>query len=98
MFCAVWELKRGEKCLVAPELTRLNRRMAQFWHTFVAYSQNVTMTNLDMATWSTSGQSSVNTDGTNTWNSKDITISNWTVKCGDVCCPLQRTTNDRTAC
>ena len=64
------------------------RRMAQFWHTFVAYSQNVTMTNLDMSTFSTSGQSSVNTDGTNTWNSKDITISNWTVKCGDVGLPF----------
>ena len=61
--------------------------MAQFWHTFVAHSQNVTMTNLDMNTFSTSGQSSVNTDGTNTWNSRDITISNWTVKCGDVGCP-----------
>ncbi|KAK3906561.1 putative galacturan 1,4-alpha-galacturonidase A [Staphylotrichum tortipilum] len=60
-------------------------RMAQFWHTFIAHSQNVTMTNLDMNTFSTSGQSSVNTDGTNTWNSKDITISNWTVKCGDDC-------------
>ncbi|KAK4155447.1 putative galacturan 1,4-alpha-galacturonidase A [Chaetomidium leptoderma] len=60
-------------------------RMAQFWHTFIAYSQNVTMTNLDMVTFSTNGQSSVNTDGTNTWNSRDITISNWTVKCGDDC-------------
>ena len=58
--------------------------MAQFWHTFVAYSQNVTMTNLDMNTFSTNGQSSVNTDGTDTWNSRDIVISNWTVKCGDV--------------
>ncbi|GAB1314965.1 hypothetical protein MFIFM68171_05175 [Madurella fahalii] len=60
-------------------------RMAQFWHTFIAHSQNVTMTNLDMSTFSTSQHSSVNTDGTNTWNSKDVYIANWTVKCGDDC-------------
>ncbi len=60
-------------------------RMAQFWHTFVAHSQNVTMTNLDMNTRSSSQYSAVNTDGTDTWNSRDIVISNWTVKCGDVC-------------
>ena len=63
-------------------------RMAQFWHTFVAHSQNVTMTNLDMETFSKSSQSSVNTDGVNTWNSKDVVISNWKVKCGDVSCGL----------
>ncbi|KAH6626918.1 polygalacturonase-like protein [Chaetomium sp. MPI-SDFR-AT-0129] len=60
-------------------------RMSQFWHTFVAHSQNVTMTNLNMSTYSSNSQSSQNTDGTNTWNSKDITISNWTVTCGDDC-------------
>lgn len=38
-------------------------RMAQFWHTFVAHSQNVTMTNLDMSTWSNSQYKAVNTDG-----------------------------------
>ncbi|KAK4148152.1 polygalacturonase-like protein [Dichotomopilus funicola] len=59
--------------------------MSQFWHTFVAHSQNVTMTNLNMSTYSSNSQSSQNTDGTNTWNSKDITISNWTVTCGDDC-------------
>lgn len=59
-------------------------RMSQFWHTFVAHSQNVTMTNLDMNTTSNSQWKAVNTDGTDTWNSKDITISNWTVTCGDV--------------
>ncbi len=58
--------------------------MAQFWHTFVAHSQNVTMTNLDMKTLSANSNSAVNTDGTDTWNSKDIVISNWTVSCGDV--------------
>jgi len=59
-------------------------RMAQFWHTFVAYSQNVTMTNLDMKTQSANSNKAVNTDGTDTWNSKDVVISNWTVACGDV--------------
>ncbi|ERT02091.1 hypothetical protein HMPREF1624_00388 [Sporothrix schenckii ATCC 58251] len=60
-------------------------RMSQFWHTFVAHSQNVTMTNLDMDTHSSNSNSAVNTDGTDTWNSRDIVISNWTVKCGDDC-------------
>lgn len=59
-------------------------RMAQFWHTFIAHSQNVTMTNMDMSTWTNSQYKSVNTDGTNTWNSRDVRIANWTVKCGDV--------------
>ncbi|KAL2196294.1 glycoside hydrolase family 28 protein [Corynascus similis CBS 632.67] len=60
-------------------------RMAQFWHTFVAHSENVTMTNLDMYTLSSNGRSSQNTDGTDTWNSKNIFIANWTVTCGDDC-------------
>ncbi|KAI0166713.1 glycoside hydrolase family 28 protein [Hypoxylon sp. FL1284] len=60
-------------------------RQSQFWHTFVAYSQNVTMTNLDMNATSNSQWNTVNTDGTNTWNSKDVFIRNWTVTCGDDC-------------
>lgn len=59
-------------------------RQSQFWHTFVAYSQNVTMTNLDMNTTSNSQWSSVNTDGVDTWNSENVVIRNWTVTCGDV--------------
>ncbi|KAI1774178.1 glycoside hydrolase family 28 protein [Hypoxylon cercidicola] len=58
---------------------------AQFWHTFIAYSENVTMTNLNMNATSHSQWSTVNTDGTDTWNSKDVFISNWTVTCGDDC-------------
>jgi hypothetical protein len=53
-------------------------------HTFVAHSQNIAMTNLDMNATSNSQYKTVNTDGTDTWNSKDIVISNWTVTCGDV--------------
>ncbi|KAK0636348.1 glycoside hydrolase family 28 protein [Bombardia bombarda] len=60
-------------------------RQAQFWHTFVAHSQNVTMTNLDMNTTSNSQWKAVNTDGVDTWNSRDIVISNWTVQCFDDC-------------
>ncbi|TVY81138.1 Alpha-L-rhamnosidase rgxB [Lachnellula suecica] len=60
-------------------------RQSQFWHTFVAHSENVTMTNLVMSSVSNSQWKTVNTDGTDTWNSKDVTISNWTVTCGDDC-------------
>ncbi|KAI1462323.1 glycoside hydrolase family 28 protein [Annulohypoxylon moriforme] len=60
-------------------------RQAQFWHTFIAYSENITMTNLDMNSTSNSQWSTVNTDGTDTWNSKDVYIRNWTVTCGDDC-------------
>ncbi|KAK4237017.1 pectin lyase fold/virulence factor [Achaetomium macrosporum] len=60
-------------------------RQSQFWHTFVAYSKNVTMTNLDMSTQSNSRWSAVNTDGVDTWNSENVFIRNWTVRCGDDC-------------
>lgn len=42
------------------------------------------MTNLDMNSTSNSQWSTVNTDGVDTWNSKDVVISNWAVTCGDV--------------
>lgn len=45
------------------------------------------MTNLDMNSTSNSQWSTVNTDGVDTWNSKDVVISNWTVTCGDVSYP-----------
>ncbi|KAK2605417.1 hypothetical protein N8I77_008254 [Diaporthe amygdali] len=64
-------------------------RQSQFWHTFVAYSENITMTNLDMNSTSNSQWSTVNTDGVDTWNSKDIVISNWTVTCGDDCISMK---------
>lgn len=70
---------RGER---DERLTDLDR------HTFVAHSENVTMTNLDMNSTSNSQWKTVNTDGTDTWNSKDVIISNWTVSCGDVSTPL----------
>ncbi|KAI0600452.1 glycoside hydrolase family 28 protein [Biscogniauxia sp. FL1348] len=64
-------------------------RQSQFWHTFVAYSENVTMTNLDMNSTSNSQWSTVNTDGVDTWNSKNVYISNWTVTCGDDCISMK---------
>lgn len=48
------------------------------------------MTNLNMSSISNSQYKTVNTDGTDTWNSKDVTISNWTVTCGDVSTKLSR--------
>ncbi|KAJ3514052.1 hypothetical protein NLJ89_g2597 [Agrocybe chaxingu] len=66
----------------------------QLWHTFVAHSQNVTMTNLDMNATSATQWTTVNTDGTNIWNSRDIRIANWTVTSGDDCiCAKGNTTN-----
>lgn len=53
-------------------------------HTFVAHSENITMTNLDMNATSSSQWSTVNTDGFDSWNSKNIVIKNWVVTCGDV--------------
>ncbi|KAI4668024.1 uncharacterized protein J4E78_001845 [Alternaria triticimaculans] len=60
-------------------------RQSQFWHTFVAYSQNITMTNLDMNATSSSQWGTVNTDGFDSWNSQDIVLKNWVVTCGDDC-------------
>jgi galacturan 1,4-alpha-galacturonidase len=54
-------------------------------HTFVAHSQNITMTNLDMNATSSSRWGTVNTDGFDSWNSQDIVLRNWVVTCGDVC-------------
>ncbi|RXW21694.1 hypothetical protein EST38_g4163 [Candolleomyces aberdarensis] len=69
-------------------------RQPQFWHTFVAYSENVTMSNLDMNATSATRWSTVNTDGTNIWNSRDVKISNWIVTSGDDCiCAKGNTTN-----
>lgn len=61
-------------------------RQSQFWNTFIAYSNNVTMTNIDINSTSASQWSTVNTDGTDTWNSQDVVLKNWTVTSGDVSC------------
>lgn len=59
-------------------------RQSQFWNTFIAHSSNVTMTNIDMNSTSATQWSTVNTDGTNTWNSRDVYLENWVVTAGDV--------------
>ncbi|KAK3952481.1 pectin lyase fold/virulence factor [Pseudoneurospora amorphoporcata] len=58
-------------------------RQSQFWHTYVAHSRTVTMTNLDMNSTSNSKWKAVNTDEVNTWNSRGVRIGNWTVTGGD---------------
>ncbi|KAF2242895.1 glycoside hydrolase family 28 protein [Trematosphaeria pertusa] len=69
-------------------------RQSQFWHTFVAHSENITMTNLDMNTTSNSQWNTVNTDGTDTWNTKGVTIKNWVVTCGDDCISMKGNSSD----
>lgn len=55
---------------------------AQFWHSFVSHSQNVTMSNIYMNSTSNNEWFTVNTDGTDTWNSRDVFFYNWTVQGG----------------
>lgn len=57
----------------------------QFWATFVTYSNNVTMSNVFVNATSNDEWGTVNTDGTDTWNSRDILMENWTVQNGDDC-------------
>ncbi|KAF1990884.1 glycoside hydrolase family 28 protein [Aulographum hederae CBS 113979] len=57
----------------------------QFWASFISYSRNVTMTNILVNATSNDEWNVVNTDGTNTWNSADVFIANWTVQNGDDC-------------
>jgi galacturan 1,4-alpha-galacturonidase len=54
----------------------------QFWHSFISHSENVTMSNIYMSSVSDDTWFTVNTDGTDTWNSKDISFYNWTVNGG----------------
>lgn len=64
-------------------------KQPQFWHTFVAHSQNITMTNLDMNATSSSQWNTVNTDGFDSWNSRNIVIKNWVVTSGDDCISIK---------
>ncbi|KAK4549872.1 hypothetical protein LTR36_005173 [Oleoguttula mirabilis] len=57
----------------------------QFWATFVTYCTNVTMTNIYVNATSNDGSLTDNTDGSDTWNSRDIYMANWTVQNGDDC-------------
>ncbi|KAL1987783.1 hypothetical protein VTN96DRAFT_2623 [Rasamsonia emersonii] len=62
---------------------------SQFWHSFVSFSQNVTMSNIFMNSTSNDGNRTVNTDGTDTWNSRDVKFYNWTVQNGDDCIAIK---------
>ncbi|KAF2233654.1 glycoside hydrolase family 28 protein [Viridothelium virens] len=58
---------------------------SQFWNSFVSHSSNVTMSNIFMNSTSDDGNDTVNTDGCDTWNSRDVSFYNWTVTGGDDC-------------
>lgn len=62
---------------------------AQFWHSFISHSQNVTMSNIYMSTTSNDTWFTVNTDGTDTWNSQNVFLYNWTVEGGDDCIAIK---------
>ena len=57
----------------------------QFWATFVTHSQNVTLRNAYVNATSNDQFLTVNTDGSDTWNSRDIVYENWIVQNGDDC-------------
>lgn len=62
---------------------------SQFWHSFISHSQNVTLSNIFMQSRSNSTYFTVNTDGTDTWNSRDVSFYNWTVEGGDDCIAIK---------
>ena len=57
----------------------------QFWASFITYSKNVTMRNVFVNATSNDEWGTVNTDGTDTWNSHDIILEDWIVQNGDDC-------------
>ena len=70
-------------------LDGINWRQSQFWHSFVSHSQNVTLSNVYMNSTSNSKWFTVNTDGSDTWNSRDVSFYNWTVEGGDDCIAIK---------
>ena len=61
----------------------------QFWASFISYSQNVTMTNIHVNATSNSEWGTVNTDGSDTWNSRDVVYENWDVTTDDDCIAIK---------
>lgn len=57
----------------------------QFWASFISHSQNVTFVNTYVNATTSNEWGLANTDGGDTWNSKDIYVANWTVQSGDDC-------------
>ncbi|KAM0800807.1 putative exo-polygalacturonase [Usnea florida] len=72
----------------------LSWSQSQFWHSFISHSNNVTVTNVFMNSTSDDGNITVNTDGTDTWNSRDINLQNWTVQNGDDCIAVKGNTTN----
>lgn len=54
----------------------------QFWSSFISYSKNVVMTNIRVNATSSSEWNTLNTDGTNTWNSHNVRLDDWVVQNG----------------
>ena len=66
----------------------------QFWASFISRSSNVTMRNIIVTAQSNSEWNIVNTDGTNTWNSRSVLLENWQVTNGDDCIAAKGNTTD----
>ena len=72
----------------------LTWHQTQFWHSFISHSNNVTITNVFMNATSDDGNITVNTDGTDIWNSQNINLQNWTVQNGDDCVAVKGNTTN----
>jgi galacturan 1,4-alpha-galacturonidase len=69
----------------------------QFWASFISYSENVTFINNYVNATSTDPNGpTVNTDGTDTWNSNNIYVANWIVQNGDDCVAAKGNTTNLT--
>jgi galacturan 1,4-alpha-galacturonidase len=68
----------------------------QFWATFISYSSNITMRNIFVNATSNSKWGTDNTDGSDTWNSRDILMENWFVQNGDDCIAAKGNTTNLT--
>ena len=66
----------------------------QFWAMFVSHSQNVSFTNLFVNATSDNVWPTFNTDGYNSWNSRDLLVENASITNGDDCVAAKGNTTD----
>lgn len=66
----------------------------QFWATFISYTKNATLNNMFVNATSNSQWGTTNTDGSDTWNSHGIYMTNWTVQNGDDCIAAKGNTSE----
>ncbi|KAJ5099372.1 hypothetical protein N7532_006373 [Penicillium argentinense] len=66
----------------------------QFWATFVWASQNVSLTNFYVNATSDDEWGTVNTDGYDSWNSRDLLVENWVVQNQDDCIAVKGNTTN----